>query len=102
MSDFSENVIRIIRSIPRGKVMSYGMIAAAAGNHKAARQVSWILRRSGNSKGLPWHRVVNGKGKISLPDHDGGLDQRILLEGEGVVFHLNGSIDRTCFWNGQT
>lgn len=100
MTDFTENVIAIIRNIPPGKVMSYGQIAAMAGNHRASRQVSWILRSSGGKYKLPWHRVLNGKGRISLPDHDGGLEQRLLLEEEGVIFTLKGSVDKSCFFSG--
>ena len=73
-----------IRQIPKGKVSTYGDVARAAGFPGCARQVVWALR--GTSRGLPWHRVVGAKGKISLPGEN-GLDQRIRLELEGVVFH---------------
>ncbi|MBB6478620.1 MGMT family protein [Spirochaeta isovalerica] len=102
MNEFTEKVIRIISSIPEGKVVSYGQIAALAGNNRAARQVSWILRSSSGKYNLPWHRVVNGKGIISLPEHDGGNLQRELLENEGVEFRLNGAVSREFFWNGST
>jgi methylated-DNA-protein-cysteine methyltransferase related protein len=73
-----------IRRIPRGKVSTYGEVARAAGFPGCARQVVWALR--GVSRGLPWHRVVGAKGKISLPGEN-GLEQRFRLEAEGVVFH---------------
>jgi methylated-DNA-protein-cysteine methyltransferase related protein len=73
-----------IRRIPKGKVSTYGDIARAAGFPGRARQVVWALR--GGSHGLPWHRVVGAKGKISLPG-ESGLEQRFRLEAEGVVFH---------------
>ncbi len=73
-----------IREIPKGKVSTYGDVARAAGFPGGARQVVWALR--GASRGLPWHRVVGAKGKISLPGEN-GLEQRFRLEAEGVVFH---------------
>jgi len=79
------DVIRdTIRRIPKGKVSTYGEVAAAAGFPGCARQVVWALR--GAARGLPWHRVVGAGGKISLPDEN-GLEQRFRLEAEGVVFH---------------
>lgn len=74
--------------------MSYGQIAAEAGNHRAARQVSWILKNSSEKFNLPWQRVVNCQRKISLPIQQGGDLQRQLLESEGVRFHLNGVIEK--------
>jgi len=78
------DVIReTIRKIPKGKVSTYGDVARAAGFPGRARQVVWALR---NGRGLPWHRVVGAGGKISLPGEN-GLEQRLRLEFEGVVFH---------------
>jgi methylated-DNA-protein-cysteine methyltransferase related protein len=78
------DVIRdTIRKIPKGKVSTYGDVAQAAGFPGRARQVVWALR---NGRGLPWHRVVGAGGKISIPG-EGGLEQRLRLEFEGVVFH---------------
>lgn len=73
-----------IRTIPKGKVATYGDVARAAGFPGCARQVVWALR--GASRGLPWHRVLGAGGKISLPGEN-GLEQRFRLEAEGVVFH---------------
>jgi methylated-DNA-protein-cysteine methyltransferase related protein len=72
-----------IRKIPKGKVSTYGGVAEAAGFPGRARQVVWALR---NARGLPWHRVVGAGGKISLRGEN-GLEQRLRLESEGVVFH---------------
>jgi methylated-DNA-protein-cysteine methyltransferase-like protein len=71
-----------VRKIPRGKVASYGEVARAAGFPGCARQVVWALRAA---RGLPWHRVVGAGGKILLPGEN-GLEQRMRLENEGVVF----------------
>jgi methylated-DNA-protein-cysteine methyltransferase-like protein len=81
-----EIIRETIHKIPRGKVATYGDVARAAGFPGRARQVVWALRAS--SHGLPWHRVVGTGGKILLPGEN-GLEQRLRLEGEGVVFHGN-------------
>lgn len=88
-SRFTEAVKNLINSIPRGKVCTYGIIAAATGNPRAARQVAWILHSSSKKEGLPWHRVVNREGKISLKPYQGYELQKHLLEAEGIVFGLN-------------
>ena len=71
-----------IRTIPKGKVATYGDVAAAAGFPGRARQVVWALR---GARGLPWHRVVGAGGKIMLPGEN-GLEQRLRLRTEGVAF----------------
>ena len=77
----------MVRTIPRGKVSTYGEVARAAGFPGAARQVVWALQ---DSRGLPWHRVVGAGGKILLPGEN-GLEQRMRLESEGVTFR-NGRV----------
>ncbi|HXA66201.1 MAG TPA: MGMT family protein [Bryobacteraceae bacterium] len=76
-----------IRTIPKGKVATYGDVASAAGFPGRARQVVWALR---GARGLPWHRVVGAGGKIMLPGEN-GLEQRLRLETEGVAFR-NGRV----------
>ena len=72
-----------------------------AGNPRAARQVVRILNLWSRSRGLPWHRVVNRDGVISLPDAAGGVEQRDLLATEGVAFGLDGRVDmKTHRWKG--
>jgi methylated-DNA-protein-cysteine methyltransferase-like protein len=90
---FSEKVIDLIRSIPRGKVSTYRQIAASAGNLFAARRVAWLLHSSARKHGLPWHRVINSEGRISLKPGHGYETQRRLLRAEGVGFRRDGSID---------
>lgn len=99
MSVFSENVKYIICGIPPGKVLSYGQVAALAGNYRSARQVSRILKLSDKNDALPWHRVINSRGGISLPEHMGGLIQRKLLENEGVKFKKNGTVEKGYFYS---
>ena len=83
---FTQTVIDIIKSIPKGKVFSYGMIAKMAGNPRAARQVSWVLHSLTEKHNLPWWRVVNSKGNIALTSGEGKSLQRSKLEEEGVEF----------------
>ncbi|WP_321401845.1 MGMT family protein [Maridesulfovibrio sp.] len=90
---FTERVIRIIKAIPEGQVCSYGKVAALAGNPRAARQVVRILHNSSKKEELPWQRVVNREGLISLKKGQGYERQRELLEREGIEFCLDGSID---------
>lgn len=73
---------RAIRTIPRGKVSTYGGVARAAGFPGAARQVAAILR---TGFGLPWQRVLGSGGEIKLRG-DYGMEQRFRLEAEGVRF----------------
>jgi methylated-DNA-protein-cysteine methyltransferase related protein len=77
-----EKVLAIVRRIPKGKVATYGDVAAAAGYPGAARQVVWALRSGG--KAVPWHRVLGAKGRILLPGAN-GLEQRLRLRTEGVA-----------------
>jgi methylated-DNA-protein-cysteine methyltransferase-like protein len=100
MELFSVRVKDIIKQIPRGKVATYGQIAAIAGNHRAARQVAWLLHSSTENDNLPWHRVINGKGKISLEPGHGFEKQKQLLQNEGIRFDKNQRIDLKHFlWN---
>jgi|SRR5580765_4453424 len=73
---------RVIRSIPRGKVSTYGGIARAAGLPGRARMVARVLKRS---FGLPWQRVLGAGGAIKLMG-DSAIEQRLRLESEGVRF----------------
>jgi methylated-DNA-protein-cysteine methyltransferase-like protein len=92
-SSFHERVRRIIKRIPYGKVATYGQIAFYAGSSSAARQVTWVLHSCSERDALPWHRVINGKGKISLKPGLGYELQRSLLESEGIEFDEEERID---------
>lgn len=78
--------------IPVGKVVTYGQIAQLAGNNKAARQISRILHSSSEKYDLPWHRVINSQGKISLRPGDGFEMQKAILQSEGIQV-ITGRID---------
>ncbi len=96
---FSRRVKEIIKRVPRGKVATYGQVATLAGNHRAARQVAWILHSSSQSDDLPWHRIVNRSGRISLKQNRGYEIQKSLLKIEGIEFDENDSIDfRRYLW----
>jgi len=94
---FTINVKNRILQIPAGKVATYGQIATLSGNPRAARQVARILHACSRKDGLPWHRVVNQHGRISLRQSQGYEVQLALLEREGVVFSENSRIDLTQF-----
>lgn len=72
-----------IRSVPKGKVATYGSVAYAAGLPGGARRVAWILR---GAVGLPWQRIVGAGGEIKLSG-ESGAEQRFRLQSEGVTFH---------------
>lgn len=82
---FTERVVHIIRTIPRGKVASYGQVAALAGSPGAARQVGFILR-SADPDSVPWWRVINNAGILSIKGSFVAtkLLQKKLLESEKV------------------
>jgi len=93
-SGFFQQVWQLVGQIPQGQVASYRQIAAMLGNPRAARTVGWAMHSCPAELDLPWHRVINSKGKISLnADYTGGDLQRQLLETEGVYVDDNGIID---------
>ena len=94
MSDFTERVYRIVRSVPRGRIVSYGGVAALLGQPRAARGVGRTLYALPDETDVPWWRVVNRNGEISIRGvPHGARVQRKLLEGEGVRFDRTGRID---------
>ena len=93
MEPFTERVIAIIKGIPSGKVMTYGQIAALAGSHRGARQVVRVLHTLSEKYKLPWHRVVNIKGEISINNYESCNMQRMFLESEGIEFDIHNTIN---------
>lgn len=89
----AEQVWQVIALIPKGRVATYGQIAELAGLPGSARRVGRILSQLPSGTRIPWHRVVNASGGISLPADSGGyVRQRARLEREGVVFNSAGRI----------
>jgi methylated-DNA-protein-cysteine methyltransferase related protein len=103
--NFFDRVYAVVRQIPRGKVASYGQIAALLGHPQAARTVGWALNalRGSDVGDVPWQRVINSAGRISISRVDLGADlQRALLEEEGVEFDGRGYVDLKRFgWKGM-
>lgn len=90
---FTARAIAVIRLIPKGKVASYGQVAALAGSPLGARQVVRVLHALSRKEKLPWHRVIGGRGTISLPRGAGFETQRKRLQAEGVRVSLAGEVD---------
>ncbi len=99
-TEFSKQVVKLIASIPKGKVATYGQIAKLAGKPHGARGVGWLLHSSTRSRRLPWQRVIKAGGRLSFPEWSGAWSlQKRLLEKEGVILN-NGRIDlKKHLWN---
>lgn len=93
---FTQLAVEIIKNIPKGKVATYGQVATLAGNPRGALQVTRVLHSLSRRENLPWHRVINSKGMISL-NGEGGDIQRGILEREGVAFDEAGIVDLGVF-----
>ncbi len=101
MTQLSQNIVDTIAAIPKGKVLSYGAVAALSGNPRAARQVSWLLKTQTDKRNLPWFRVINSAGEISIKDPHGYEIQKSLLEAEGIIFDNKDKVDLHVYmWNG--
>ncbi len=93
-------IYAIVRRVPRGRVVTYGQIARALGMPRGARTVGWAMRACGEP-GVPWHRVVNAQGTISLRPTTGYHEQRARLRAEGIRFDRAGKIDLQKYgWRG--
>ena len=66
MNEMNAKILRIVRMVPVGRVISYGQIAVYVGNPKEAREVGWAMRELGKSHDISWWRVVNNAGEISI------------------------------------
>ena len=110
--DWYRNVWKVVSEIPSGHVLTYGEVARLAGLPRAARRVSQALRRAPRDMELPWHRVINSQGKISIPEGSNGWKmQKDRLEEEGVVFlkgkvnleqfGYRGAVDRLVWGDGE-
>jgi methylated-DNA-protein-cysteine methyltransferase-like protein len=102
MDDFTRRAVAVIRAVPSGRVVSYGQVAAMAGDPRGARQVVRILTTLSEKERLPWHRVINASGRVSLPG-EGGRQQRARLEAEGVELDEFGAVNLDRYqWRGPT
>src|SRR5689334_20750493 len=88
-------VFRIVKRVPRGRVVTYGQVSAMIDRRLTPVGVGWALRAAPEGA-IPWHRVVNARGGISTDGEHAGL-QRALLEAEGVVFDEDGTVSLARF-----
>lgn len=94
-----DRIYAIVRRIPRGRVATYGQVAELAGLAGHARQVGYALHALNSATAVPWQRVINAAGGISLRLTNGGLTQRMLLEREGIRFDARGRVALAeCRW----
>lgn len=101
-SPLYERIYAVIRQIPAGQVSTYGQIARIVGQGDA-RTVGYALAAVTEESGVPWQRVINSQGKISLRGAAGYSEQRGLLEAEGIQFDAQGRVDLKHFgWSGPS
>ena len=92
-SNSYQRIYAVVRRIPEGRVATYGQVASLAGLAGHARQVGYALHALPDGTAVPWHRVVNANGGISLRSMPGGeLVQRGLLEREGIRLDPRGRV----------
>lgn len=100
MSVLYDSIYELVRAVPRGRVVTYGQIANHLGTCNA-RQVGYALSALKEGTDVPWYRVVNRKGEISLADPDGQGIQKAILKSEGITFDTNERINMDKFsWKG--
>jgi methylated-DNA-protein-cysteine methyltransferase-like protein len=93
-------IYALVSKIPPGRVSAYGCIAALAGLRNS-RLVGWAMASVPDASDIPWHRIINRLGKISLHGPSAQI-QRARLEAEGVEFDANGRVDLHRFgWTGK-
>lgn len=102
MSTF-DGIYAVVQKIPRGKVATYGQVAALAGNPRWSRVVGYALHANPNPGVIPCHRVVNRFGVPSSAFAFGGANCQIqLLKDEGILIEENGTVDLTIYqWDGK-
>ncbi len=94
-----QRIYAAVRRVPRGKVATYGQIAELAGLEGQARQVGYAMAAVPSSSAVPWHRIINAQGRVSMRSTGTGstIIQQQLLEREGVVFDGGGRVSLTRF-----
>lgn len=99
-SSFKREVYKLVKKIPKGKVMTYGQVAQELGKPRWARQVGWALHQNDFGSGVPCHRVVDRTGRLA-PNFafEGAQEQKRRLLTENVKFLDNGHVDmKECLW----
>lgn len=93
-NDFFQRVYKVVRSVPVGRVTTYGLIAKKLGSASSARTVGWALNACHNDSSIPAHRVVNRNGLLSGKHHFKGFDlMKQLLENEGIQVNNDKVVD---------
>ena len=100
-NDFFQRVYKVVRTIPVGRVTTYGLIAKKLGSASSARTVGWALNACHNDSSIPAHRVVNRNGLLSGKHHFKGFDlMKQLLENEGIKVNDDKVVDFNIkLWN---
>ena len=94
-SNTRQLIYQVLIAVPEGKVVTYGQVAQLCGLGQGARVVARALKNLPKDTRVPWHRVINAQGRISLPE-PGAAAQRDRLESEGIYFH-SGRVDLSAF-----
>lgn len=96
-----DQVYELVRLIPPGRVATYGQIAAYV-DRCTPRMVGYAMAASPPDQDVPWHRVINSQGMVSIrANGERDMLQRLLLEAEGVFFNKNGKVDLNAVgWKG--
>lgn len=97
---YTSRIYAVVRQIPYGKVASYGQIARIVGGGVQARQVGYVLAGLKTGSDVPWQRVINSKGQISLPGVGGAMQKQLLID-EGILFDEKDRVNMNLFgWEG--
>jgi methylated-DNA-protein-cysteine methyltransferase-like protein len=99
---FRDSVLKIVASVPKGKLVSYGQVAMMAGHPRAARQVGWVLHGLPRGSKIPWQRVVNTNGYVPSKGREfEAMEQIARLRGEGIEVGDDGAMDLELYrWSG--
>lgn len=95
MKNFKDKLFLAVKTIPKGKVMSYGAVAASLGKPRSARAVGWTLHTLDGTEAIPWWRVVNAAGYLSIRGNTVSSKslQKKFLEKEGVIVSNDFKLD---------
>jgi len=100
-AEFKQIIWQVVAAIPEGRVATYGQVASLCGYPGYARYIGHTLKQLPESSLLPWHRVVNAKGKLSFPiDSAGYQQQKERLQKEGITFNKHKIDLKVYAWNG--
>lgn len=92
-NNYQQRVYAVVKKVPAGLVATYGQVARLAGRC-TARMAGYAMAACPEDQGIPWHRVLNARGEISLrASGEPSLEQRLLLESEGVLFDRRDRVD---------